>query len=131
MNPAVAFPSFLGLTVLLLGVVLFSGLKGRLRLHLPAVALAMVSLGLTVYFAEKLGERYDLKAAGVITPIHLTLAKVTTVAYLLPVVTGILTLRNRSYKRLHFRVAVGVLALTVPTLVTGCVMVYLAPLVAA
>ena len=76
------------------------------------MALALVSLGVTIVFAKRLGELYDLESAGWITPVHLTLAKLTTAAYLLPITTGILTLRNRRHKRLHFRCAMAVLAMT-------------------
>lgn len=128
MSPIVAFPVFLGITVVLLGCVVATGLKARLRWHIPLVGGVLVGLGLTIYFAEKLGQLYDLQAAGSITPIHLVLAKVTTVAYLLPLITGILTLRNRSHKRMHLLVALTVLLLTVLTAVTGCLMIYRAPL---
>ena len=86
------------------------------------MAFALVSIGTTIYFAERLGEVYDVQTAGAITPIHLTLAKVTTLAYLLPVVTGVLTWRNISWKPLHAKFAYTVLALTVLTAVTGTIL---------
>ena len=65
----------------------------------------------------------DLEAAGVITPIHLMLAKVTTASYLAMVVTGVRTLRNRSRRRAHRIAAVIVLTLTVITAGTGVAMI--------
>lgn len=127
MGPTVLFVLSLGITVLLLGVVVATGLKARLRVHIPTVAAVVISLGFTIYFAEQLGRFYDLEAAGPITPIHLALAKVTVGAYLLPIVTGILTLRNRAHKRLHLSAAMIVLTFTALTAVTGCLMVYWAP----
>ena len=41
-----------------------------------------VSLAITIYWAEQLGEEYDLETAGVITPIHLWMAKFTVAAWL-------------------------------------------------
>jgi hypothetical protein len=123
LSPDYGFPLFLVLTVLLLGGVVASGLKGLLRLHLPLVALALASLGVTIWFAERLGEHYDLESAGWITPVHLTVAKLTTAAYLLPIGTGVLTLRNRRHKRLHLCCALTVLALTLLTTGLGLWMI--------
>jgi hypothetical protein len=119
MTPVVGFPLFLILTVGLLGLVVATGLKGRVRQHLPLVAGAVVSLGVTIFFAEQLGELYDLEAAGRIYPVHVFLAKVATASYLLPIATGAMTLRDRRHRGLHFRFAMLVLALTVLTAVTG------------
>ena len=127
MSADVGFPVCLGLTVLLLALVVATGAKARLAWHIPLVFGMLVALGATIAFAKGLGRRYDLEAAGAITPIHLFIAKVTTVAYVLPVVTGLLTLRNRSRKRFHLWAAVLVLVLTVVTVVTGCLMLHRAP----
>lgn len=123
MSPDYGFPLFLVLTVLLLGGVVASGLRGVLRVHLTLVALALAALGVTIAFAKQLGELYDLESAGWITPVHLTVAKVTTAAYLLPIATGVLTLRNRRHKRLHFRCAMAVLAMTLATTGLGLWMI--------
>jgi hypothetical protein len=122
-TPQVGFPLFLVVTVLLLVAVVVTGLRARVRLHLVLVALALGAMGATIWFAEQLGQYYDLSKAGVITPIHLTLAKITTVGYLLPLITGALTLRDRSWKKKHFACAVLILVLTVLTTVTGSWMV--------
>jgi len=119
------FVLFLFVTLMFLGAVVVTGIRGRRRIHIVLVACALAALGTTIYFAERLGEIYDVQTAGVITPIHLTLAKVTTLAYLLPIVTGVLTWRNISWKPLHAKFAYTVLALTVLTAVTGTIMLAL------
>lgn len=125
MDPVTGFSLFLGLTVVLLGVDVITGLRGMLPLHLFSVAATLASLGLAIFYAEKLGKLYDLEAAGVITPIHLTLAKITTASYLLMVVTGIQTLRDRAKRRVHRGAALVVLTLTVITAGTGVTMILL------
>jgi len=116
------FPVFLGVTVLLLVAVVITGLRGRVRVHLPLVGLAVASLGVTIWFAEQLGDHYDLDAAGAITPVHLAIAKITTLGYLAPLITGVMTLRDRRHKRLHRTLAFVVLGLTAVTAVTGSLM---------
>lgn len=123
MSPDRGFPFFLVLTVLLLGGVVASGLRGKLRLHLALVASALGSLGVTIAFAKQLGELYDLASAGWITPVHLTVAKLTTAAYLLPIATGVMTLRDRRHKRWHLRCALTVLAMTLVTTGLGLWMI--------
>jgi hypothetical protein len=78
---------------------------------------------MTIWYAEQLGELYDLESAGAIMPVHLALAKITVFAYLLPIVTGVLTLRDRKHKRAHFTCAMVALVLTVLATVTGTWMV--------
>ena len=85
--------------------------------------ITVISLGITIYFAERLGELYDLESAGRITPIHLMLAKITVGAYLLPVVTGLWTIKDARRRKLHGKIAYLVLALTVATAVTGVMMI--------
>lgn len=123
MTPTVGFLLFLAVTLALLGCVVFTGLKARRRIHLPLVVCAVASLGVTIYFAEKLGHLFDLKSAGAIYPIHLFIAKTTTAFYIVPVITGIMTIRNPTRRSLHRKVAITVLALTVLTAVTGTAMV--------
>ena len=125
MPPTIGFPVFLVLTLLVLGAVVWTGLRRRLRAHLLLVASAVTCLGLTIFYAEKLGDLYDLRSAGRITPIHLFLAKVATLAYLLPIGTGIATLRDRRHRHLHFKSAMAVLALTLITAVTGTAMIWM------
>ncbi|HEX6884015.1 MAG TPA: hypothetical protein VF530_11590 [Planctomycetota bacterium] len=123
MSVETGFVLFLALTVTLLGVVVWTGLGARRRVHLTCVALTVAALGTTIYFAEKMGRHYDLEAAGAITPVHLALAKLTTLLYLAPLVTGVLTLRDPRWRPRHRVAAFVVLALTVATAVTGTWMI--------
>ena len=119
MAPGAGFVLFLALTLTLLVLVVLTGLRARRRVHLVLVATTLASLGATIFFAERLGTLYDLAAAGRIQGVHLFFAKTTVVAYLVPVATGLWTLRDGSRRRLHGRIAFVVLALTVVTAVTG------------
>ena len=123
MSPGVGLIVFLIATVGLLAAAVVTGLRARRRLHVTSVVLALVSLGITIFWAEKLGELYDLDQAGWVTPVHLAFAKVTTVAFLLPVVTGLRTLRHPATRTLHRRVVVLVLTLVAITSVLGTWMV--------
>lgn len=123
MTATQGFIGFLVLTVVLLALVVVSGLKAKRRRHLTLVFFTVVSLAVTIYWAEQLGEEYDLESAGLITPVHLWMAKLTVAAYLLPVVTGLATLRDQRRRKLHGKVAFAVLALTLATFVTGLWMI--------
>lgn len=122
MTPTVGFLTTLGLTLVFLGCAVVTGYKAKRKWHLTSVASAVLMLVATIYYALELGELYDLESAGIITPIHLTMAKVNTAAYLLPVVTGIRTLKDPKARKLHGRVAWSVLILTVFTAATGGLM---------
>jgi len=115
------------LTLSLLTGVVITGLRARRSLHLKLVVCALVSLGVTIWAAERLGAYYDLSAAGRIYPIHLALAKLCTGAYLLPVISGVMTLRDARRRALHRRAVTITLALTVATAVTGAWMIAAAP----
>ena len=123
MTPVVGFLVFLVITLVFLGAAVVTGRAARRKAHLPCVAGAVICLLATIYYAERLGELYDVKTAGFITPLHLFLAKTTSVAYLAPVITGIRTMRNSATRKLHGRVAYFVLFMTVLTAVTGTAMV--------
>ena len=122
MSASSGFTLFLLVTVALLGGVLVTGFRAKRRLHIPLVVLTLAALGATIYYAEQLGDAYDLESAGLITPIHLTLAKITTLGYVLPVWTGWRTLRDPRNRRRHRTVALTIVALTVLTLGTGLAM---------
>lgn len=126
MTPIASFALAFGVTLIALGVVVWSGLRANRRVHIPAVGFTLASLGVTIYYAYQLGHTLDLASAGVITPIHLTLARVATVALLLPIATGIRTLFVPSGRKLHARLAWFALALVVATAITGVIMVSLA-----
>lgn len=130
MSPQVGFVTFLLATVLLLCGVVWSGMRARVPLHLTLVAAAVASLGVTIYFAPKLGDLYDLEAAGWITPFHLTLAKITTASYVLPLASGVMTLRDRRHRRAHLVLAMLTLAMTAITALTGTWMILAAPRIA-
>lgn len=119
MTSEVGFVASLALTLVLLAAVVATGLRARRRVHIPCVVLTLAALGTTIYFAEAMGEHYDLASAGVITPVHLTLAKLTTLAYLAPLATGVLTIRDPRWRPRHRVSAFVVLGLTVLTAVTG------------
>jgi hypothetical protein len=127
MSPAASFVAFLALTLAGLGGVFWTGLHGQRRRHIPLVVLTLTFLGMTIYYAERLGEGLDVSRAGRITPVHLTLAKITTLAYLAPVASGIATLRDPGWRMLHGKIAWTVLVLTVLTAVTGIWMVLASP----
>ena len=117
------FIGALTLTLVLLGAVAVTGRLAKRRLHLPLVALTLLSLGTTIYYAEQLGELYDLEASGFVKPLHLTLAKITTVSYLAPLVTGVWTIRRATALAWHRKAAYSVLVLSVLTLATGTWMI--------
>lgn len=123
MSTTAGFLGSLALTLCGLGLVFWSGVRARMRVHLPAVACTVALLGLTIWFAERLGHEYDLETAGAIKPVHLALAKLATAAYLLPLSTGVLTWRNRRWRALHLVAACTTLLLTVAAAVTGTWMV--------
>ena len=122
----IGFVGFFALTLVLLVAVVATGLLAQRRRHVPLVVLAAVSLGVTIYYAEQLGELYDLEAAGVITPIHLFIAKVATAAYLLPLISGPMTIKDPTRLPLHRMAAFLVVVLTVLAACTGLTMVLLA-----
>lgn len=120
--PAYGFIGALLLTLVCLGLAVVTGKKAKRRPHLTSVAGAVSFLVLTIYFALELGKIYDLESAGRITPIHMAMARWNTAAYLLPVITGIRTLKNPKGRKLHGRVAMFVLLFTVATATTGALM---------
>ncbi len=122
MTPAAGFLTFLCVTLVCLGGVVVTGRAAKRKAHLSWVAGAVVGLGVTIYFAEGLGERYDLEAAGWIYPFHLLFAKVTTGSYLVVVGSGVATIKQSSHRKTHSRIAYSVLFLTVLTAITGASM---------
>ena len=126
MSLAAQFISLLLLTLLLLGGAVATGRRHERRKHFAIVACVFVSLGLTIWAAERLGAVYDLASAGMMKPIHLTLAKAASLSYLLPVITGIRLLRGSGGRGAH-RFAAGLaIFLTVIAAVTGTWMILLA-----
>jgi hypothetical protein len=124
MPPLIGFSAALGLTLLLLGLVVYTGLRARRRAHLIGVAGALLALATAIYYAEQLGEHYDLESAGWIKDVHLLMAKLAVIAYLLPIASGLVTLRRPKTRPLHRRLAFLTLFLTIATAVTGTIMLY-------
>ncbi len=127
MSPIAGFLTFLLLTLAGLGAVFWTGLRRKRKQHIPLVFMTIAFLGLAIFYAERLGEGLDLEKAGWIYPVHLVLAKVTTVAYLAPVLSGFAVLRNPARRGLHGKLAWAVLLLTVLTAGTGAWMVWASP----
>jgi hypothetical protein len=123
LSPLAAFGLSFGLTLVLLGCVVATGKRRIIKRHIAFVLLTLGSLAWTIHEALELGHVYDLKSAGIITPIHLTLAKVTTAAFLTPLLTGLRTLFVPKTRALHKKLAYTVLALTVVCAVTGVMMI--------
>lgn len=121
-DPSIGFAGSLILTLLFLGLAVNTGLQAKRAKHFFAVGASVLMLVATIYFALGLGELYDLEAAGWITPVHMKMARVNTAAYLLPVATGIATLRNPRRRKLHGRVAFLILFFTICTAATGTLM---------
>ena len=90
-----------------------------MRLHVPLVLSAVATLGVAIWFALRVGTLYDLDSAGRITPIHLGLAKVTTLLYIWPLSTGLLAYRGWIPRWIHRAGAWTALILTVAATITG------------
>ena len=122
MSPVYGFVGALLATVALLVGVALTGRMRKIRAHIGFVVCAVTSLGVAIYFAIRVGEVYDVEAAGRITPIHLTLARITTAAYLWPLLTGPLAARGKVRPIVHRSGAWAALVLTVAATVTGIMM---------
>ena len=123
MSPGFGFLLFLAITLAFLGYAVATGYAAQRSRHIPAVLCAVVSLGITIYFAEQLGRLYDLEAAGWIYPVHLFFAKTTTALYLVPLVLGPCVIKRPELLPWHRLAAYLVLGMTVATAVTGTWMI--------
>ncbi|MDE0891482.1 MAG: hypothetical protein OSB14_04800 [Planctomycetota bacterium] len=110
-------------TLLLLTGAVITGRAARRKLHLPIVSLTIVSLCVTIYYAEQLGKLYDLESAGWIYPFHLLIAKVSATSYLVVIGSGLATLRDTARRKTHSTIAYSVITLTVLTAITGTWMI--------
>lgn len=120
--PEAGFLTALLVTVgFLLGAAV-TGRARRIRAHVRFVMGAVAGLGVAIWFALALGELYDLEAAGRITPIHLTLARVTTATYLWPLITGPLAYKGRIPTGIHRTGAWLALVMTLASTATGVMM---------
>jgi len=119
MGPELLFFGFLALTLVALGGAVHTGFRARRRQHFTCVGAAVLMLALSIWAALRLGDHYDLSKAGLIATVHLRMSWYATGVYLLPAVTGILTLRDSRRRRLHRYAAFTALGMTVLTAVTG------------
>jgi hypothetical protein len=122
------FCTAVGFTVAFLTVVVITGLRGQITVHIPCVVATIASLALAIVYAVKLGQIYDLESAGAIYPIHMGIARVAALSYVLPVYTGIRTLFKSSHRRAHFWCAMVVLVMTAAASITGTWMLLAAEL---
>ena len=124
MSPEYGFlGALLGTVAMLVGATI-TGRKRKIPVHIAFVTAAVTGLGIAIFFALKVGDIYDLEKAGMITPIHLALARVTTATYLWPLVTGPLVLRGKVRPRIHHFGAYMALFLTLASTITGMMMLY-------
>ena len=114
-------------TVVCLAGVLWTGfrwrIKKRRKLHIGLVGSSVALLAWTILAALDLGELYDLESAGTIYPVHMALAQLATFSLLLPVVTGLITLRTGKSHRYHRMGAVASFALILLAAITGIWMI--------
>ena len=122
MGPVTGFLTALLVTVAFLVGAAITGRLRRIKHHVALVACAVISLGIAIVFALRVGEVYDLEAAGVITPIHLNLARFTTVMYLWPLLTGPLAAMGKISPKVHRVGAYVALGLTLAATITGVLM---------
>ena len=127
MSATSGFVLCLAATLFFLGCAVATGLKAKRKQHLASVAGAVMMLAASIYAALRLGRVYDIHAAGAITPIHLTLARITTACYLLPIASGLRTIFVPRTRPLHRKLAFLVLSMTVLTAITGTVMLLRSP----
>jgi len=100
---------FLGLTVVLIGIDLWTGLRGNRRGHVPFAVSTVVCFGIAVYFAERVGTYWHFDATYL--GIHLAAAWSGTTLALLTVLTGFLHLKGRIGRVWHKRMALLFVAL--------------------
>jgi len=127
----IAFSTFFLLTVVLLVATAWTGKLARRRAHLSLVACTISSLSATIYYAVQLGDSYNLESAGTIYHVHMILARVATLSYVAPIVSGIATIRNGRHRALHGKIALMVIVLTVSAACTGVWMIMSAEKIAA
>jgi len=105
-------------------VTVVTGRAARRKIHLRFVALTVICLSLTIYYAKQLGQLYHLERLGWIHDFHLLISRVTSASYLVVIGSGLATLKRASRRKTHSRIAYSVLTLTVVTAVTGVWMIF-------
>ena len=126
MNPSVGFITFLLVTLVCLGFAVVTGRAAKRKKHLCWVSGAVLGLLVSIYYAMRLGDLYDLESAGWIYYFHLLIARVSTASYLVVICSGIATIRQASRRKTHGRIAYSVLSLTVLAAITGVWMLFAA-----
>jgi hypothetical protein len=112
-----AFLASLGVTVVILVTAIVLARQHKVRAHIGAVAGFVVSLLVTLAFAEWLGQRFDFES----TPraIHLTFAFSTSAALVAPLVTGFRRWRGTGSLEVHRRCVMVFVALVACAVGTG------------
>lgn len=107
----------LGATVVALGAALLFAHKHDAKKHIVAILVFVALLLVTIFFAERVGHRYDFAS----TPktIHLTFAFSATLCLLAPMITGFQHWRGRMARGTHVLAARVFLVLTVAAIGTG------------
>lgn len=135
MTPLTTFVLAFGLTLGCLVVTLVSGLRWRIKrrrgLHLGSVVCALGCFAWTIAAAYRLGDLYDLEAAGWIFPVHMFIARAGTAALLLPAVSGLVVLKTGRHHALHRKLAFLAFGTVVLAALTGFWMLYAAPYLAS
>ena len=121
MDPYRAFWMVFGATVGLLVVDLATGLAGRRRAHLAAVALTLVGLGASVWLALRVGATLDFQPT--IHRVHRVFATGVVVLLAPMAATGAAILaRKRVARAVHRRTAYVLLVVALCATVTGIAM---------
>lgn len=123
MDPVTGFVASFGVTLVTLVLAALMGMRARRKAHITLVVVTALLLVVTIYYAKELGGIYDLDSAGWITPVHLWMAKIATFALLLPIVTGIMTMKNAERFPWHKRMAWTVITLVILSAFTGTWMI--------
>ena len=101
--PYLLLALFLGLTVVLILVDLWTGFRGNRRAHVPSAMATVASFLAAIYFAETVGGYWRFDPTYL--RIHLVAAWSGTGLALLTVGTGVLHLKNRIGRLWHKRFA--------------------------
>lgn len=107
----------LGITVVLLSVVVWSGKTRRRKTHYAFVAAALVGLTFAILYAERVGKYWSFPALPL--RIHLSLAYSATVGTLLASISGLLHVFGKLTRKAHARWAWLALLLIVLATCTG------------
>jgi hypothetical protein len=102
--PYIALASFLGLTVLLIAADLWTGFRGRRRLHVACALTTVLSFAIAVFFAEQVGQHWKFDPP-IYLYIHLSAAYTATALALMTVMSGTLHFFRKMGRTWHKRLA--------------------------